>query len=500
MLVRPINRVGAARYGVNILEDVPPGQVRGPGLTTVAIVAEFPWGPTEQPTSIDPAALFETFAPLEFGLQDSTPSLRAFINKSFPFVEIVRVDPASSATATRTYQGAGPADSVDVTARHSGAAGNLISIEWVANADTPANRDAIVSITPAGATTPTYSETYENVALPGTPITVNDPDDPFVTFVRNGSAAVVPDAAAAAPLQNGADGTAVVADYTDAINTLADANLDWSIAFVAEPPETLIDTINAGILTFDTANQRGVWILCTPAGQTVATARTNVASLTRSIRTVYPYPKVRTVNTFDPNREPVTVQGNAFYAAALAAIAEEQSPGGAVGAPFISGIVGIEPGVSVSDAEYELLNRDGISPFQVTRALGPIIRNGVNTQIANAALSRISRTRLVQFIGSGIASILVRYIEDKLDINLERRELGPVTGPEIESIRAFLQGLVTLNRIAAFSLDPFGANIQSNIAAGEWIILARIQSFPDQVRIVLRLQAGTTVQIDEMAA
>lgn len=502
-LVRQISAVTAARYGVNILEEVPPAQVRGVGSNRVAVVGEFPWGPVEQATQISGAGLFDTFSPLEFGVENLFPALRAFLNKDFPsVVQVVRVDPTGSATADFTFAGTGPADSVDVTARHSGVAGNQIQIAWVANVTTPANFDAVVTIGTR------YRVRYENVAVPGTPITVNDPGDPFVTFTRVGSANVVPTAVAepGTALTGGLDGTAIIGDYSDAINVLADLNVDWSVGFVAEPPATLIDTINTALETFNTANNRGFLVLCTPAGQSVADAQTAAQGLPAT-RLMYPYPLVKTINGFDPNRGEITVMPNSFAAVAIASVPPEISPGGVSGAPFMRGITSLEDGASISDAEYEALNDAGVAPIFISRRVanaigggGAIIRGAFTTSTATVDQARVFVRRMTDFIAQSIAETLVLYAERPLDIDLANRVLGPITGPELGAVRQFLTDLEDTNRIVFFELEEFSGNTQSDIDAGRWIIILRIKFFSMQEEIILRLQAGTTVVISEEAA
>lgn len=494
-LIRQIAAITAARYGVNILEVTPAGTVQGVGTNIVAVVGEFPWGPETQLTQVSGAGLFETFCPLVFGVENTTPAMKAFIEKTFPsVVKIARVPAASAAAAAKTFQGAGAVDSVLVTAKYKGAVGNLISVTWTANATVAANRDALVTVTPAGATVPTYSAFYPNVAVAGTPIVVTDPGDPYVVFSRVGSAAVVPTAAAATALTAGSNGTATAGNYRTAIDTLGDANEAWSTAFVAEPPDALVDAINTEVVSFFTASPRGYWAMLTPAAQTQAAAKTAVGTA-RTDRATYLWPKVQITNMFDENRPLVTVQMNSFAAVAIASVLPEQSPGGASGAPFLKGIKALEAGQRATDAELESLGDAGITPVFMSRALGPILYDACTTNIANTDLRPIERRRMTDFLTESIADFMVLDTGKPLDVDLVNRRLGPITGPRLAAVETFLDGLKGAFRIRNFDIEEFAGNVQANIDVGQWVIDVIVKYYGTQRQTILRVLAGPTVTI-----
>lgn len=503
-LIRTINRVGAAGYGVNILEETPAAPVTPAGTDIVAVVGLFPWGPTATPTSVSGGGLFETFSPLEFAAENEYPSLRAFIGKNFPAtVTLVRTAVTGAAAATVTFDDALAVDSVTVTARYTGAVGNRIAITWAANAGTPANSDMTVRIIVNGVTR--YEAAYENVVVDNTgSITVNDPDDPFVTVVAAGGATDVPAAVTDTSLASGADGTVVVGDLVAALNTLADSSVNWDVGFGAEIPDSLVATWNAAVLTFQNTNSRGFFIASTPASQAVAAAITAVSSI-RSDYILRPWRKVRITNTFDSARGTITVDGNSFIAVATASTAPEQSPGGANSALALRAITGVETGVTATDAELEQLRAAGLSPIVIAPEFeGAIIRGAVTTSIASEDARKVFRRRMVDFLAESISAVLVRYAERPLDVDITNRRLGPVTRPEIASIKEFLEdlqdpGTADGQRIRGFELDPFGSNVAANINAGQWIILLRVQLLSMQEELVLRLQAGTSVSIDEVS-
>lgn len=491
-LVNQITAITAAFYGVNILEQSPPGGVRGAGTGIVAIVANLPWGPVDTITEIaSPAEFFSRFAPLVFGRLDTTyTALRAFIGKTFPStIRVVRISPTSQATASRTFDDASSGDSVTVTARYPGALGNSITIAWTANADDATARDATVTIGSS------YSVLYKRVAtIVSAALVVTDPGDPYVSFAKASGATLVPAAIAATALTTGADGTAVAGEYTSAVDLFAGASTQWNVGFVAEPESGLVDAINAHLKTFEDSNKRGMWVLCTVASQSVATAKTYAATY-RSDRLMYCWPLVKTTNTFDPDKGEITVNGNSFAAVAIASVQPEQSPGGNPGARYLYGITGLEQ--DATTAQLKELGEAGITPWFMSDAHGGAILHDAVTTSLTAGLTQVFRRRMTDYIVKALGDYLQRFTGELLDVDLVNRRLGAVTAPEIGALKQFLGDLKTNSRIRDYSIDPFGANVQSNIDDGQFIILIAVHLYSVQRQIVLLAQIGETVQITE---
>lgn len=494
-LIHQITAITAALYGVNILEQAPPGGVRGSGTSVVAVVAATPWGPTEAATVIgSPGELFETFCPLVFNVQNDYVAMRAFLGKTFPStILVVRPLAGSAAAAARTFDDASAGDSVTATARYVGAVGNQIGVTWTANADDATARDALVTIGTS------YSVLYKQVAtIVASALVVTDPGDPYVSFAKASGATLVPVAASVALLTAGSDGTAVAGDYTDAIDVLSDASLDWSVGFVAEAPSALLDAINAKIKAVNDTNLRGFWVSCTPAAQSKASALTYVSSY-RSDRTLMPWRRVKVTNAYDPNRGTITVDGNAFAAVAIASVPPEVSPGGAPGAPHLKGIIGLEDGLTASAADLNALNAAGVTPFFMSTALeGAILHNAVTTSLVTGK-TKVFRRRMTDWLLGSLAAFLERFAGQPLDLDLAKQRLGPITAPEIGELRTFLASLAPpdASRIKAWAIDEFGANTETNLRAGQWRILVGVTIYPAQEQIVLLASVGETVTVQE---
>lgn len=488
-LIHQIAQISDALYGVNILEDAPPAGIPGVGTNRVAVVANLPWGPATGVVSITtPAELFATFCPIPFGALNDYPAMKAFLNKTFPStIKIARVAVTGAVAADFDFQDDDPDDSVTVTAKYPGALGNSITVAWTANADDATARDATVKIGTA------YTATYRLVAqIVGSALVVTDPGDPYVTFAAMAGADEVPAVIGDTALTSGADGTAIAGDYSDAIERFADASVGWEVGFVAEPESALLAGVNTALKTYEDTHDAGIWVLCTPVAESSSTALTAAGSL-RSDRLFKPWPRVKTINQYDPNRAETTVDGAAFAAVALASVDPEISPGGAPGAPYLRGITGIEQAASL--ITLNALNAGGISPFFMSDANeGAILHNAVLTTLTPGQ-TRVFRRRMTDYIVQSIAAFLERYVGKLLDLNLATQSLGVVTGPEIAQVKQFLQDLQDTNRIAAFGVDPFSQNVQSNINNGVWIILIQVQLYSAQEKIVLRAQIGETVTV-----
>lgn len=497
-LVRSVSGESGIGYGVNKWELVPPGQIRAGGTAVVGMVADLPWGPVNTVTEINTVGEFNAaFCPDAFGAADTYPAMDALLNKAFPAgMKVVRIAPTSTsaATASRTYQDNDPANSVTVTAKYPGALGNSISVAWTANADDATARDATVTI---GST---YSATYENVAtIVDTALVVTDPGDPFVTFSKYSGADEVPAAASATALTGGADGVAQASDYVGSsssnvgIRMFYAESVDVDVLFVASCPSGLIDSVNNGLEAF-AGEDKGMVVLCTPASQTEAQAKTYVASY-RDERIWYPYPRVKTINGFSAEQEEITVDGNAFIAALIARTDPWLSPGGPrASRDALRGITGLE-NEAISRGGYDQLNAKGIAPFQMVNG-ECIVRKAVTTSLTSG-LTKVRRRRATDYFTNAIANRAQEYVEQPLDLDYTNQALGPITGALIGEIQAFLTDEKIKGHLAAFAVDPWGSSTLSDIQAGRWTIAISIRLFSDQDEIVFKVNAGDAVTIDD---
>lgn len=503
-LIRRVSNASSIGYGVNIWEVAPPTAVSGQSANVIGIVADLPWGPTDQAIAItSPGELWSTFYPDVFAtVKDNVayPAILAFLNKPIftaAGIRLVRLGATSQAKATKTYLDgeATPGDSVVATAKYAGALGNDISLAWAANATTAANRDMTVTI---GSN---YTATYENVVVDNVgSITVTDPGDNYVTIAAASGATDVPVAASAVALAGGSDGTAVAADYTGSssstkgIRVFYGASIPAAVLFVAECPASIIDTVNTALVGYVTDTEKGLAVLSTPAGQTSALAIAYPASY-RSDRLSFHPSRVKTTNFFDPDAAEITVDGNAFAAAAIVSVDPWLSPGGSGGNAALTGITALEDD-TWSRATLDALNAAGAAPWFISTKLGPIIRRGVNTSLTSG-LTKIFRRRMTDYITNSIAAFAEGYVESQLDLVLAGQILGPNTQGFIGAIRAFLANEKVKNHIQSYAVDPFSGNVQADLDAGRMTTLISVKLFGMMEEIVLKANIGETVTISE---
>lgn len=492
-LIRRVSGTSSVGYGVNLLELLPPGQIRAGGLSVVGIVGDFPWGPLGITEISTPAELFATFCPAAFDAAASYTAMRAFLGKTFPSGMLVcRIPAADAATAAKTYDDASVGDSVTVTAKYQGVLGNSVSVEWSTNADDSTARDATVTIGTG------YSVAYPAVAtIVATVLTVTDPADPYVTFSKASGGTLVPAVAAAAALVGGANGTATAANYVGTSSTIVGIrkfypeSIAVDVLFVAECPSALIDSVNTGLKAFGTDTKKGMVVLSTVNGQSVATAKTYVASY-RADRAVYAYPRVLCTDGYTSSLPEIEVDGNAFAAACIVNCDPWKSPGGAEGAQFLTGITGLE-NEDLTAGEMDALNAKGITPFAMITSLGgAILRKAVTTSITSG-LTKIRRRRTTDYLMNAIAERGQFYTERAFDGDFTNQTLGPISGGYVSEIGSFLGNEKALGHIASYGVDAFSAATQLDLDAGRWTVAISVRTYSDMDEIVLSHTIGDSV-------
>ena len=496
-ILHRISTLSAARYGVNILEVAPPASVKSASSDILGMVADLPWGPTNEITTITSLAEFlAAFYPDVFsaGLKDtaSYPALRALLRKRLPGggLKVVRIAADSNAAAGSGAITAG-GGTITISAKYPGALGNQISYQFTAATDADAaKRNLTVTIGSE------YSATYENLTFG----TVTAVDDPYVT-ITGASPDAMPAAGSATALTGGLDGTAVAGDYVGSgssdvgIRKFYGASVDVNVLFVAECPSGLVDTVNAGLQAWGVDTDKGIAVLSTPSGQASADTLTYVSDNSLSDdRSFYTWPQIKCRDLFLPNQDVTQMDGNAFAAFATVNVDPWLSPGGAGkkqgGVDFLAGIVGLESETTMTT--LNLLDDVGVAPWFIDRTIGPIIHRAVVTDG-----SRLFARRAKDWIQLSLAAFAVNYTETQLDIVLADSDLGPNTGSLISAWQTWLENQRLLSRLQSYSVDPFSANTQTNIDAGQWIIVVRVKLYSMIEELVLKAEIGQTVQISE---
>jgi hypothetical protein len=496
-LIGQITSLSDAKYGVNIYEKSPPQNISGAKTNIAGVVGNFPWGPVAEVTDITSAAqLFSTFCPLPFEAEDDYAAMRAFLNKKFPGgLKAVRALASGAAIADMDFDDEDSTESVTVTANYAGLLGCSVEVAWSANADTPTNRDMTVSIGTK------YSKTYPNVVTAA--LVVTDPGDPYCTVTKHASCVKVPDAVVATALTGGLDGTLVGSDLVGALGTevgirkFCDEAVRPNVLFVADvgDDDTIIDAVNVGLKAYAVDNDKGLAVLLTKYDQAVADVITDAASYVDD-RVVYPFPLCKTTNMYDANLAEIEVQGASFMASAIVSNDPWQAPGGAASVEALKGITGLED-IVITRLNYQSLFEAGIAPFFMSSALGGAIVHRAVTVAADG--TRIFRRRMTDYICESIAAYLEFFVERPIDLDLDNRTLGNWTKAEVDAVTTFLQNQKSAQHIKAFGVNPFDANTEESLDAGQWVLAIQVELYSMQEVIVLQAEIGETVEVAESA-
>jgi hypothetical protein len=492
-LVRRVRKLSDAGYGVNLFEVSAPRPVTGVSTNVVGLVALLPWGPTDTVTLVtNPAELWDAFYPDAFGAAKdyaAWPAILALQNQVLPAggLRVVRVGATGAAKASSGAITAGTG-SVTIEAAYPGLIGDQLRYQWAAASDgDAAKRDLLITVGTS------YAARYKNLGLAD----LSAVDDPYVRLVL-GAPSALPSAGSATALSGGDDGTVVAADIVGSGSSTKGVRLFYaeaaavSVLFVAEAPTAVIDAVNAGLKAYADGAERGLAVLCTPHAQAADDAMAYVEDY-RSERLVYTWPRVKTANFLDPDVGEVTVDGNAWAAFAIANVEPWLSPGGAGGAPFLRGITALED-ERASTTTLDLLNDAGVAPWFMSSAFeGAILRLGCTTSLSGR--TRIFDRRMTDFLTGSIARAAERFVESQLDVDLAARDLGPNADALVTAIVGFLSDEKQAKHIADFQLDPFGANTEAALAAGQWTLVLRVRLYAMAEAIVIKAQVGTTVVI-----
>ena len=499
-ILHQISSLSAARYGVNVLEVAPPASVQSAASNVIGMVAGLPWGPSNTVTLVTGLAeFFDTFYPDVFDSSSKNttnyPALRALLRKRLPGggLKVVRIAATSAAKASSGNITAGTG-TINIAAKYAGDLGEQISYQIVAatNNDS-ARRNLIITIGSS------YSATYENLTLTAL-IAV---DDPYIDITDSSSDAVPAVMGSASALANGDNGTTVAADYVGSsssnvgIRQFYGASVDVNVLFVAECPSPLADTVNAGLVAWGQDTSKGIAVLSTPAGQASSDTLTYIADNSLSDdRGFYTWPQVTCRDLFLSTQAVTVMDGNAFAAFAIANIDPWLSPGGGGkvqgGVDLLAGVVGLED-ESATLTTLNLLDEVGVTPWYNERTLGVILHRAVTTDGSTRLFSR----RAKDWIQQSLARYAVNFAETQLDLVLSDQDLGPNTSGLISAWTTWLETQKIRTRIQSYSIDPYSANVQTNIDAGQWIVVVRVKLYAMLEELILKAEIGETVQITD---
>lgn len=482
---------------VYIDELSPPGKIIARGTGKVGIVGQFQKGPftvTEVTSSKQFKDTFGGYGASGYG------GYKAVIGKKFRGLKVCRIEPTGSLKASRNlFTAAGsPNIAVIATAASKGAWGNDVQVS-VLNVGV-SDFDLAVRWYDTSHATVLRQETFENCTLddlPSTTATASNRKSTLVDFTKQVGATQVPGSMAYAYLTGGSDGTVAAAAFTGAIDKFAAVDHeDVDILIAAEVDSTLIDTVNAYLKTHVDTYKTCMTIINNTSGKIRADVVTDVASY-RSDRVIYTWPHLYAYSS--DAEDDILVHPNAFYASLLSQLAVHKDPAIGEAVEFLSGVRGLEYD-TIARGDYILLQKAGISAFIKDRALGYKIKSGVTCSLDSAELM-IHRRRMTDWLAESIADRLV-YFNNSVNYS---ENWDAIKGEMLNFIESYSTGPSRMlpNKTDVSDGIPYIVDINSlndddTIANGEFHILYKQRIFSSMRFIVLHIQCGEGVLVQEV--
>lgn len=490
------SKLSAIRHGAYIIERTPPATVNPTGTGVAAIVAQFPWGPSQ--TLITPSSVAERIAQFAPPGMDHTGSgYLCMTQKAFPILKVLRVTNSGAAAATATVSKTGPTSMLTLTLNSVGTAGNSVTWQTLAASDGDANHfNLVVSVTGASGTTQDLIQNlnYSGTGADSTPNLSSCRLLGSITKVASGVPILT-----TGTFAGGSDGTITSADYvgTQGAGDKGFAKLegDQTIRhfFTDDPGSSLRAAVNAGGKAHADYKTDRIYYMNGPAGQSLSAVQADVLNY-RSENVIYADPWCYINDDVDGTKRLVPT---APFAASMAA---NLSPSTSIAwknpeaTRLLDAIVQLE----TDRGDGAATNTDlGIATFISEPTGGFSIEAGVNT-IAPVEPSKKTdtRTRMLDFIGTS----LVNFVRPFTD--------GPNTTDNqsniVEACAKFLDNLKRnkdrdsnhLPHILDFQIDPLSSvNDDFSLSNGEFSVPISIKLAAPMSKIFFLLNIGETVTI-----
>ena len=392
-------------------------------------------------------------------------------------------DAALAASHTFSYS-VGPVSTITFSALWEGAYGNNIQVT-IAAGSAQGSKYTVHDANP-GAVFP--DEVYDNVLITAAASAFNSSNLIAVTVLATGHE---PSVASATNLASGTDGTVENLDYQAAIAE-TQINGAGNILFL----DVYNATTKGYLQTSMAATTDKMCILAGADGDSVSTAVSDVASFRDAQgRMIYAYPWVYT----SIGGVPTPVSPASFYAALLSQIAPNIDPAYAANTQYLQGITSLVSSLQRSD--YINLAAAGISAFEIDPDIGPKVKSGVVTQIANSSLIMVFRRRMADYLMASIGKYLLNY--ENAPNSLENRNQ---IGASITSFNTLLEnsGIVPkdseLQSGKASLIDTTSLNTDTSVGNGYMKILYMRRIYSSMRFIVLQAEIGETVIVTEQGA
>lgn len=461
--------------GIIIAETAPAPSISGVAANIAILVGQFERGDTAMQ---EPGSIGEFFE--MYGNNDAMKGNIALKNKRFGRLKVVRAVASGAAVGTLACSSSATAR-ITFNAKWKGAYGNNLTVKI--EAGTTAGSKYTIHDGNANAVFP--DEIYDNVVI--TAVGSTFANSKLVNVTVNSTAAE-PATQAATALASGSDGSIANTDYQTAIG-LTEVEASGNILFLDDYNST-----RNGYIKQTLANTTDkMAIVCGAAGDSVATAITDVASYRDTDgRIIYAYPYVYTTIAGASTQ----VNPASFYASVVSQTAPNIDPAYAQNTAYLSGIDKLTG--TYSRANYASLMAAGISAFEIDTDIGPKIKSGVVTQISDSSKLMVFRRRMADFLTSSVAKYLKNY--QNAPNSLDNRTAVHAAISDFDR-RMEEDGLVPKDSDVksgkAKLIDTEVLNTDSSIALGYFKILYKRRIFSSMRFIVLVAQIGESVVVTE---
>lgn len=462
--------------GIVIDEKAPAPSVQGVGTGVAILVGQFQRGPENVLKEQGSIQLIQEL----YGKSDSFGGNIALKNKKFSRIKTIRAMASDAALATLTVDDGTATDIIKFDAKYKGAYGNSLKVTIEAGSNvgskytfTDANTDGL------------DEESYDDVVITAVG-TIFSSSKIFDVSVLATSAE--PEVTAITNLASGSDGTIADTDYETAI-AAAEAEGAGNILFLDEYNAT-----KNGYLKAHAATTQDKMVICAgPEAETAAEAVT-AAGLLRDAdgRIIYAYNWISTlvggVATY--------VSPSSFYASILSQTGPHIDPAYTGNTQFLFGVIELKN--DLPRASFISLMEGGVSSFEYDSDIGPKIKSGVVTQIANSSKLTVARRRMADYLTNSIGYFLKVY---QNAVNSLSNRLAVKA-----AILSFIRQQESLGILPADSevsggnaklVDIETLNTDDVIAAGKFFIQYKQRIYSSMRFIVLRAEIGESVVVTE---
>ena len=455
--------------GIVIAEQSPPPNVRGVGSGVAILVGQFSKGPTNELTEPGSQDNIDKM----FGSSPSSPGYLALVNKKFARLKIIRVAGTGAAKASKSFS----SNKITFTALMAGVQGNSITVAIEAASSGTGKKYTI--------TDGDLVEIFDDVVLAN----INEntfASSVLVSATKTGS--TEPTNTAATALSGGTDGTYDDAAYTSAI-AVAEAEGAGNILFL----DQYTASRNTLLKTHAALTQDKMVICAGAVDQTVAQAVTAVTTLRDNDgRIIYAFNWVKTNFRGVEYR----VSPASFIASVLSVTSPHIDPSRSANTQELFGVTSLVQ--NLTRADYINLMNAGICSLEFDADIGPKIKSGVVTQIADQSKVTILRRRMTDFLTNSQGRFLKLY---QGNVNSrENRDAAVAAMTEWDREQEFLGILPGDNEVqggTAKIIDGEVLNTDTTLADGKFYILYKRRIFSSMRFIVLIAEVGTGVVVTE---